>query len=50
MIINEEIVAERIEALESFINSFPNSPFVPAMRNELSFLRNNSREENTSVR
>ena len=37
--INIEVVQERIEALESFIERFPESPLVPAMKNELSYLQ-----------
>ena len=36
---NEEIISERIEALETFIENFPDSPLVGPMKNELSYLR-----------
>lgn len=36
--VNEDIVSERIEALETFIASFPESPLVAPMKNELNYL------------
>lgn len=46
--INEELVQERIEALEAFINSFPDSPLVPIMKNEINYL-NNALDGKTTV-
>ncbi len=36
--VNEELVCERIEALETFIETFPESPLVSPMKNELEYL------------
>ena len=36
--VNEELVADRIEALEAFIDSFPESPFIAPMKKELNYL------------
>ena len=36
--VNEEVVSDRIKALESFIESFPESPLVAPMKNELNYL------------
>lgn len=36
--INEDVVYDRIKALESFIESFPDSPLISPMKNELNHL------------